>query len=128
MTDVAEAVRSTVLAKAAALVERAPDRLAALLDPAFVYLNVRGERFDRAGYVERFCTSGRIRFTSQQFEALEVTDLGTFAVATMIVHDRFDHPEGRFAGSFRSLCVFRPSSTTWLWCAGQTAILPAHSE
>jgi hypothetical protein len=42
----------------------------------------------------------------------------------MIVQDRFDHPGGLFAGSFRSLRVFRPSGSTWIWAAGQTAVMP----
>ncbi|MGE0719909.1 MAG: nuclear transport factor 2 family protein [Alphaproteobacteria bacterium] len=117
---VASDIGAALRAKAAALAGRDPHRLAALIDPDFVYVNAMGRRFDRAAYVDTYGGGGPVRFLAQEVEDLEVRDLDGFAIATMRLRDRFEHEGGTFAGSFRSFCVFRRTAAGWLWCGGQT--------
>jgi hypothetical protein len=120
MTAIDE-IQQLLQRKAAFLVAGSSAELADILDSDFVYLNAAGRRFDRDGYVARFCSPTGIRFLSQTFGDVQIHDHGTFAVATMSVHDLFD-VEGRTEpGIYRSLCVFSRTHAGWLWSAGQTA-------
>jgi hypothetical protein len=102
---VADEIRTVLEAKADALVRRAAADLAALIDSGFVYVNARGGRFDRAGYVETYCASGRVVFSEQRFSDLEVRPFAAFAVATTTVNDRFVSDGREFIGAYRALCV-----------------------
>ncbi len=113
-------IRAVLEAKAAALVRRAATDLAALIDPGFVYVNARGSRFDKAGYVETYCRSGTVVFSEQRFGDLEVSSFAEFAVATMTVDDRFVSDGREIVGAYRALCVFSNAGNRWLWAAGQT--------
>ncbi|OFW99822.1 MAG: hypothetical protein A3D94_16750 [Alphaproteobacteria bacterium RIFCSPHIGHO2_12_FULL_66_14] len=117
---VADKIRAVLEAKADALVRRAAADLTALIDPGFIYVNARGTRFDRAGYVEAYCASGRIAFSEQLFSDLEVRPFASFAVATMTVNDSFVSDGRTVVGAYRSLCVFSNARDRWLWAAGQT--------
>jgi hypothetical protein len=107
-------------AKAAALVAGAAAELRSLLHPDFLYINTRGQRFDREGYVTAFGGAGPIRFAAQILRNIEVRDFGTFAVAAMELDDRFEIDGRILAPSARSLCVFARVEGHWLWSAGQT--------
>ncbi len=113
-------IRDILLAKADALVRRASDDLAALIHADFVYVNAGGRIFDKAGYVETYCASGKVVFRAQEFEDLDVRSFDGFAVATMILRDSFSAGGRDVAGRFRSLCVFSRVDGRWLWVAGQT--------
>jgi hypothetical protein len=121
-TNATDDVRRLLAAKADALVTRAASTLEEILDPLFVYVNARGQRFDKRTYIESFCISGRVIFKSQAFADVDVQDFGSFAVATMTVLDFFEVRGEPVSGAFRSLCVFRRAEAAWLWSAGHTAI------
>ncbi len=120
---VADEIRTVLEAKADALIRCASAELVALIDSGFVYVNARGRRFDRAGYVETYCTSGRIAFSEQRFSDLEVRPFAGFAVAAMTVNDRFVSDGREVIGDYRALCVFSKVEARWLWAAGQTMMV-----
>ena len=107
-------------AKAAALVARKVGDLAALIHSDFVYVNARGRTFDKAAYIETYCTSEKVVFTEQRFADLSIKLIDTFAIATLAIHDELRIEERVVSGRYRSLCVFSLSSGRWLWAAGQT--------
>lgn len=117
---VADEIRAVLEAKADALVRQAVGDLVALIDPGFVYVNARGSTFDKAGYVETFCASGKVVFSEQRFSDLEFRLFAGFAVATMTVNDTFTAEGKIVAAIYRSLCVFGKAGDRWLWAAGQT--------
>lgn len=119
---IVDEVRQILEAKADALIRRAADDLAALLHPDFVYVNAGGTTFDKAGYIDTYCTSGRVVFAEQQISALEVKLFAGFAVATFAVNDRFIAGGRAVSATYRSLCVFSHSEGRWLWAAGQTMV------
>ena len=116
----ADAIRQVLVAKAEAMVRRSAGTLAALLHDDFVYVNASGTRFDKAGYVETYCTSGKVVFHEQRIDDLSVREFPGFAVATLTVHDRFSAGGRDVQASYRSLCVFADANGKWLWAAGQT--------
>lgn len=118
------ALEAMLQAKAAALVARSGEAMAALLDDSFVYVNATGRVVDKAGYLAAFSGDGPLRFISQRIDRLEVIDHGDMAIATMVLHDAFDTPDGHFEGSMRSMAVFRRTAQGWRWSAGQTMRLP----
>ena len=90
--------------KAAALKERSAPKLLELLEAEFVYVTASGRRLRRDAYVENGTGPHGLRFQSQEIEGLDVADFGDVAIATMILHDRFESqgqavpgPTGRFA-------------------------------
>ena len=99
---------------------RSADELAALIHADFVYVNARGARFNRAGYIETYCRSGKVAFRSQQVDDLEVKQFSGFLVATMILQDQFSAGGREIHATYRSLGVFVEVSGEWLWAAGQT--------
>ena len=107
-------------AKAAALIEGNAAALQRLIHADFLYVNTRGQRFDRAGYIAAFGGGGPIRFVAQSFRNVEVRDFGIFVVAAMEVDDRFEVNGRVVAPAARSLCVFARVDGRWLWSAGQT--------
>ncbi len=117
---VADEIRAVLEAKADALILCASAELVALIDSGFVYVNVRGRRFDRDGYVETYCASGKIVISEQRFSDLEVRPFAGFAVAAMKVNDRFVSDGRSVIGDYRALCVFSKAEARWLWVAGQT--------
>jgi hypothetical protein len=117
---IAKQIANLLTAKADALVRQAAVDLKDLLHPDFVYVNASGVRFDRAGYVDFCCTSGKIVFSAQAFADLQVTPFVDFAVATTTVHDRFSARGREVAATYRSLCVFCEVQGRWQWAAGQT--------
>lgn len=119
-----EAIGAILRAKAAALVARSADAMAALLDTPFVYVNASGRRVDTQGYLAAFTGDGPLRFVSQRISDLEVNAFAGFAIATMTLHDVFDAPQGRFDGLLRSMAVFRHTPNGWRWSGGQTMRLP----
>ena len=119
--DVVEEIRFVLEGKAAALVARQADLLWALINDDFVYVNAGGRRFDKPGYVDAFCTSGRILFLAQRISELEVRRVDAVATATMTIHDELSIEGRAVAGRYRSLCVFLRCSDGWRWLAGQTA-------
>lgn len=122
--NIAEEIGRVLAAKADALIRHDPVALEALLDPGFIYLNAGGRRFDRAGYIETYCVSGRVIFLSQQATDLQVVPHDGFAVATLALHDRFRLGDRVMDGEYRSLCVFRMAEGSWRWAAGQTMAAP----
>lgn len=99
---------------------RSADELAALIHADFVYVNARGARFDRAGYIETYCRSGKVVFRSQQVDNLEAKQFSGFLVATMLLQDQFSVGGQEIRATYRSLGVFVEVNGKWLWAAGQT--------
>jgi len=118
-------IRGLLAAKADALVRQAADSLAALIHDGFVYVNASGTRFDKVGYIDTYCTSGKVVFREQRFEDLDIRSFDAFAVATMIVRDRFSAGGRDIAATYRSLCVVSRSGARWQWVAGQTMAMSA---
>lgn len=102
------------------MVRRSADELTALIHADFIYVNARGARFDRAGYIETYCRSGKVVFLSQQVDDLEVKQFSGFLVATMILQDQFSAGDQEIRATYRSLGVFFEANGKWLWAAGQT--------
>ena len=121
MATVADQVHAVLLAKADALVRRDADALSALIHAGFVYVNASGRSFDKAGYVETYCTSGRVVFLSQQVSEIQVRPFDGFAIATMSLDDSFRTGGQVVTGRVRSLCVLSLVEGRWQWAAGQTA-------
>ncbi len=117
---IVDEVRQILEAKAEALIRRAADDLAALLHPDFIYVNAGGTTFDKAGYIDTYCTSGRVVFAEQRISDLHVKPFAGFAVATFAVSDRFTAGGHAVSATYRSLCVFSHADERWLWVAGQT--------
>ncbi len=115
-------IRLVLEAKAAALVARNDIGLEALIHSDFVYVNTSGQRFDKAGYIEIYCTSGKVVFAEQRFANLEIKLIDDFAVATLSVNDELRIGERMVSGRYKSLCVFSRASGRWQWTAGQTMV------
>jgi len=121
----ADEIRIVLAAKADALVRRSADDLAALLHPDFVYVNASGRKLDKAAYIDVGCISGRLIFRDQQVSELDVRQFDDFAVATMLLNDRFVFEGKEVAETYRSLCVFSKKAGHWQWIAGQTMRPPS---
>lgn len=113
-------IGEVLLAKAEAIVGRAGDKLEALIHPDFVYVNAAGRMFDKAGYIDTYCTSGRIVFAEQRISDLTVQEFPGVAVATFTAHDRFVVDGKTVDSPYQSLCLFIPGPQGWQWAAGQT--------
>jgi hypothetical protein len=122
---VADEIRIVLAAKADALVRRSADDLATLLHPDFVYVNASGRKLDKAAYIDVGCISGRLIFRDQQVSDLDVRQFDDFAVATMLLNDRFVFEGKEVSETFRSLCVFSKKAGHWQWIAGQTMRPPS---
>jgi Domain of unknown function (DUF4440) len=122
---VADEIRIVFAAKADALVRRSADDLATLLHPDFVYVNASGRKLDKAAYIDVGCISGRLIFRDQQVSELDVRQFDDFAVATMLLNDRFVFEGKEVSETFRSLCVFSKKAGNWQWIAGQTMRPPS---
>jgi hypothetical protein len=117
---ITDEIRAVLAAKADALLRRSADDMAALLHSDFVYVNAGGYKLNKAQYIENGCTSGRLVFRSQKVSELDVRQQGDFAVATMVLDDRFVLEGREITATFKSLCVFTKKNGRWLWLAGQT--------
>ncbi len=117
---ISDEIQTVLTAKAAALVGRKAEDLGALMHNEFVYINASGMTFDKAGYIETYCTSGQVVFTQQRFADLSVKLIDDFAVATFSISDELRINGRAVSGRYRSLCIFGRSSGDWLWAAGQT--------
>ena len=115
-------VRAVLERKAAALKERSAPKLLELLEAEFVYVTASGRRLRRDAYVENGTGPHGLRFQSQEIEGLDVADFGDVAIATMILHDRFESEGHAVAETYRSFCVFRRHGADWLWAGGQTCV------
>ena len=113
-------IRLVLDLKAAALIERQAEHLDALIHNDFLYVNAGGQSFDKVGYIEAYCISGKVVFLQQQFADLVIKLFDNFVVATFSIHDELSVEERRISGRYRSLCVFSQTSGQWLWTAGQT--------
>ena len=122
---VADEIRIVLAAKADALVRRSADDLATLLHPDFVYVNASGRKLDKAAYIDVGCISGRLIFRDQQVDELDVRQFDDFAVATMLLNDRFVFEGKEVSETYRSLCVFSKKAGHWQWIAGQTMRPPS---
>jgi ketosteroid isomerase-like protein len=109
-----------LLAKAEAIVARAGDKLDALIHPDFVYVNAAGRTFDKAGYIDTYCTSGKIVIAEQRISDLTVKGSPGVAEATFIAHDRFVIDGQTVESTYQSMCVFTAGPQGWQWVAGQT--------
>ena len=74
---------------------------------------VPGRRLRRDAYVENGTGPHGLRFQSQEIEGLNVADFGDIAIATMILHDRFESEGHAVAETYRSFCVFRRHGSAW---------------
>jgi ketosteroid isomerase-like protein len=115
-------VRAVLERKAAALEQRSAPMLLELLEANFVYVTASGRRLGRDDYVENGTGPHGLRFQSQEIEGLDVADFGDIAIATMILHDRFEVQGQAVAETYRSFCVFRRHGSAWLWAGGQTCV------
>jgi hypothetical protein len=121
-------IEKALVAKSTALVAASAPDLLKLLDTTFVYVNSHGMRLDRAQYVELCCTSGLLKFRSQTYSDLSVVDYGSFALATLLVHDEFEYEGVKHSGTFQSFCAFRKVGSAWLWSGGQAMALSKNSD
>ena len=113
-------IQAVLDAKAEALVARQAGHLGALLHDDFLYVNAGGQTFDKASYIEAYCTSGKVVFTHQGISDLTVKLIDGFVVATLSLNDELRIDGRAVSGRYRSLCVFSQSAGRWLWTAGQT--------
>ena len=118
--SIADRIHDILLAKADAIVRRATDRLDGLIHADFVYVNAAGRTFDKAGYIETYCTSGKIAFEQQRFSNLSVQTSPGVAEATFVAHDSFVVDGQTIAATYQSLYVFVEGPNGWQWIAGQT--------
>ncbi|MBN9089118.1 MAG: nuclear transport factor 2 family protein [Reyranella sp.] len=118
--SVEEDIADVLLAKAEAIVHRAAGRLDPLIHPDFVYVNAAGRSFDKAGYIDAYCTSGKIVFAEQRISELSVQAFPGVAVATFVAHDRFVIDGETVDTTYQSMCVFTGGQDGWQWVAGQT--------
>jgi hypothetical protein len=119
--SVAAEIGKVLLAKADAIVGRAAGKLDALIHPDFIYVNAAGRSFDKEGYIETYCTSGKIVFAEQRISQLSVVQESKgVAEATFVAHDRFIMDGQTIEATYQSLCVFVASPQGWKWIAGQT--------
>jgi ketosteroid isomerase-like protein len=109
-----------LLAKAEAIMQRAADKLDALIHPDFVYVNAAGRTFDKAGYIDTYCLSGKIVIAEQRISDLAVQASSGVAEATFVAHDRFVVDGKTIDATYQSMCVFAASPQGWQWVAGQT--------
>jgi hypothetical protein len=109
-----------LLAKAEAIVHRAADKLDVLIHPDFVYVNAAGRTLDKAGYIDTYCTSGKIVFAEQRISDLRVQASTGVAEATFVAHDRFVVDGETVDATYQSMCVFTAGPYGWQWVAGQT--------
>ena len=86
-------------------------------------MNAVGTTFDKHGYIDTYCVSGRVVFTDQQISDLHVRPVAGFAVATFIVNDKFTVAERAVSATYRSLSIFSRTEGRWLWAVGQTTTL-----
>jgi hypothetical protein len=121
-TNTTDEVRAVLERKAAALKQRSAPKLLELLEAEFVYVTASGRRLRRDAYVENGTGPHGLRFQSQEIEGLEVADFGDLAIATMILHDRFEIENRTVSETYRSFCVFRRHDSVWLWAGGQTSV------
>lgn len=119
-TALIDEIRLALSAKADAVVHRSPAALQALLHDQFLYVNAGGASFDKANYIETYCTSGKVVFREQQIDDLVVRQYAGFAVATFTVRDQFSAGGRDVRATYRSLRVFADVNGRWLWAAGQT--------
>ncbi len=117
---VADEIEAVLRAKAQGLVKKSEKDLSAIIDPDFVYVNSRGIKLAKDTYISRICRATDWGFGGQEVDGLDVRDFGSFAVATMTVHDQFVHTGGTAKATYQSLCVFRRVDGRWMWVAGQT--------
>ena len=113
-------IGALLLAKAEAIVDRAAGKLDALIHPDFVYVNAAGRTFDKAGYIDAYCTSGKMVFTEQRISNLTVQASPGLAEATFVSHDRFLIDGKTVDATYQSMCVFTAGPQGWQWVAGQT--------
>ncbi len=109
-----------LLAKAEAIVQRAADKLDVLIHPDFVYVNAAGRTFDKAGYIDTYCISGKIVVAEQRISDLTVQASSGVAEATFVAHDRFLVDGKKIDATYQSMCVFTAGPQGWQWVAGQT--------
>lgn len=121
----ADELLNVLTRKADALVSRSASALSELLDPAFLYVTARGDRFDKARYVDLYCVFGTVKFLSQGFKDIQVSDFGDFAAVAATVLDQFDIEGQIVSRNFQTFCIFRKAGAKWLWAGGQTMPLPA---
>lgn len=114
-------IRAVITAKADALIRKDAARLETLLHPDFLYVNARGVSFDKAGYIENFCLSDELRFERQDVAELKVkASFPGFALATMVLDERYFFEGSTQDAVFRSFCVFISDGGRWRWVGGQT--------
>jgi hypothetical protein len=114
-------IRAVITAKADALIRKDAARLETLLHPDFLYVNARGMSFDKAGYIENFCLSDQLRFERQDVAELKVkASFPGFALATMVLDERYFFEGSTQDAVFRSFCVFISDGGRWRWVGGQT--------
>ena len=118
--SVPEQIAEVLLAKADAIVNRAAGDLEMLIHPDFVYVNAAGRSFDKAGYIDTYCTSGKIVFAEQRISELSVQEYPGVAVATFVAYDRFVIDGESVDTTYQSMCVFTGGQDGWQWVAGQT--------
>ena len=118
-------IRAVLEAKAEALIARQADCLAAVLHDDFLYVNAGGRRFDKATYIEAYCTSGRVVFAHQGISDLKVKLIDRLVIATLSINDEFRIDGRAVNGRYQSLCVFIRPAGQWLWTAGQTMTVSA---
>lgn len=117
---IAGEIEAVLRAKAEGLVKKSEKDLSEIIDPDFVYVDSRGIKLAKDSYISRICRATSWGFGGQGLAGVDVRDFGTFAVATMTVHDEFIHAGGTTKATYQSLCVFRKTDGRWLWVAGQT--------
>ncbi len=113
-------IAQVLLAKAEAIVARAGDKLEMLIHPDFVYVNAAGRTFDKAGYIDAYCTSGKIVIAEQRISNLTVQESPGVAEATFVAYDRFVVDGQTIEATYQSMCVFTAGPQGWQWIAGQT--------
>lgn len=117
---VSDEIEAVLRAKAGGLIRKSEKDLSEIIDPAFVYVNSRSIKLEKDAYISKICQATDWGFGGQELEGLDVRDFGSFAVATMTVHDQFVHSGGTTKATYQSLCVFRKADGRWIWVAGQT--------
>ena len=120
MIDIESKIKELINRKARALVHRNCGALNEIIHPSFVYLNAGGRLFDKAGYIDAYCSSGSVVFLDQTLIECRVQPVDDFVVATMVLSDRLLANGEEQTGRVKSMCVFSSVNGIWVWVAGQT--------
>ena len=113
-------LETIVRKRSAALIAGDAETLREILTEDFLYIDASGRLLNKTSYLENYVLADHVKWISQEFEEISISDYGNVSVVACIVHDIALFSGVDFDARLRATFIYVRKHNSWRCKFGQS--------